>query len=141
MAVHHVDGNRSNNAPENLAVMTHAEHNAIHGLRTRTIDRDQIRQLYKQGMSTVEIGSAIGRNPAAVWRALKNDGVAMRARADCIKSKRTDISPDEVETLIRGGLSPDRVAERLGCSSTVIRRIVKLRNLPRRGPGRPPVKK
>ena len=33
--VHHIDGNKLNNRPKNLQVMTRAEHNKLHGLNFR----------------------------------------------------------------------------------------------------------
>lgn len=33
--VHHIDGDHSNNAPENLVLIEHVDHMALHGCKTR----------------------------------------------------------------------------------------------------------
>lgn len=91
--VHHRNGVKHDNSPENLAHLTAEEHNRHHGSQqgrkwapyrsfsaawkaahaeNRRFDRDRrtalMRQMYADGLSTIEIGKRIGLDPAGVWR-------------------------------------------------------------------------
>lgn len=90
--VHHKNKDRSDNRPENLVQMTAEEHTSHHSHERRTwapfntfgamwkaahaenrrFDRDRrtqrMRELYAQGLSTIEIGRRFGLHPSGVWR-------------------------------------------------------------------------
>jgi hypothetical protein len=74
--VHHVDGNRLNNHPDNLQVMTQAEHGRLEnrkggGRRMHNIAPETIqaaRDLYKLGWSKSDIARALRIDPGAISR-------------------------------------------------------------------------
>lgn len=85
--VHHIDGNRSNNDPSNLRVLSaeeHSRHHAENGSgpaskhRFRRIDGEEAERLYRLGYGTERIGKILGADPSAVWRNLKRRGVEIR---------------------------------------------------------------
>jgi transposase-like protein len=52
-------------------------------VRGRKVSRDQIAQAvreYEAGKSIAEVAKMLGFNPAAIWRALKIQGVQMRPK-------------------------------------------------------------
>lgn len=72
--VHHIDGDPANNSPDNLVVLTAAEHRTAH----RVLDHDLIVRLYASGLTTLEVGAEVGCNPATVSRILRSAGVPAR---------------------------------------------------------------
>ena len=72
--VHHIDGNRSNNSPENLQVMERAEHDKLKdGVRrhhhTNPLCNEAAETLYSQGWSIHKIANAlrVGYKTARSW--------------------------------------------------------------------------
>lgn len=72
--VHHVNRNKTDNRPENLRVVTHAEHGTHH----RTIEWDRAPAMYESGMTTTQIAAALGTFSGGVSRRLRQAGVTMR---------------------------------------------------------------
>ena len=115
--VHHIDRCRSNNAPENLVVLTVEEHHAVHnslrppnltvstGYRGRAAKKKHARsvarkivrslqdegmaRLYGQGLGTVEIGERYGLHHSQVSRRLRKAGVNMRPAGKHNTARRT----------------------------------------------------
>lgn len=88
--VHHVNGNRSDNRPENLRPLSSAEHEAIHGNPRWWV---QAARAYTSGLSTYQVGKRLGKNPATVYRALVKMGVAIRKDAR-IATPRREVNGD-----------------------------------------------
>jgi transposase-like protein len=66
--VHHVDGDPLNNQPENLVILTRAEHIQLHLKRRKRWSKEeqsQALQLYESGMTVDEVALASGR--ASLW--------------------------------------------------------------------------
>lgn len=72
--VHHIDGNRANNSPENLVVMTHSEHSRLkeptrrfHHINQWT--EDAAKFLFKHGWSRHKIANAlrVGYRTVQTW--------------------------------------------------------------------------
>ncbi|MGN8821495.1 HNH endonuclease signature motif containing protein [Bifidobacterium boum] len=85
--VHHIDGNRTNNDPSNLCVLSPEEHHRLHAEHGSgpasthkfiRIDGDEAERLYKLGYGTERIGRILSADPSAVWRLLKRRGVQIR---------------------------------------------------------------
>jgi hypothetical protein len=97
--VHHIDGDKANNDPSNLRVLSREEHAALHvdqhrragryrGSR-RDIERASRRATldahwaciaaeYASGASSVELGERYGRHPSNITRGLHARGYAVR---------------------------------------------------------------
>ena len=67
--VHHINGNRSDNRLENLAVLTDSEHMSLH--RHARITIESVTQLISSGLTAVQIGAALGVHRSGVYRFLK----------------------------------------------------------------------
>lgn len=74
--VHHVNGDKADNGRENLRTLSVQEHMSAHH---RVDWHDQAARLYVRGMSCTEVGRAVGRDPATVYRALASNGVSIRS--------------------------------------------------------------
>lgn len=128
--VHHIDGNRANNHPDNLLVMSHADHGKEH----RAFDRDHACRLYEaDGWSTVSIGEYFDVDPSVVYRALVKQGVALRKSGSWA---RLHLDDEYIVASYRQGKSPEVIAAELGVSTMPIWDRLKEYNVPIRPPGR-----
>jgi hypothetical protein len=71
--IHHLDGDPSNNDPDNLVILTRAEHARLHrrGVRGRNAnkqERERIVFLKRSGMTAQEVSEATGRPYSTVQR-------------------------------------------------------------------------
>ena len=64
--VHHVDGNKFNNASENLLVVTRGEHRRLHSgtkwKRWTQDEKQRARQLHEAGLSTQDVARVMRRS-------------------------------------------------------------------------------
>lgn len=79
MHVHHINGVKDDNRPENLEVVTPFEHRQRHA----KTDIEFIAQCYEQGMTTTEIGALVDAHPSSISRRMNRHGIPRR------HSKRT----------------------------------------------------
>jgi hypothetical protein len=70
--VHHVDGDRFNNASENLVLLSRAEHRRIHAVirSTRWTQEEKLRarELHDSGMTVQEVAAVLGRGFSSTAR-------------------------------------------------------------------------
>lgn len=84
--VHHINHQRDDNRPENLEVIDPAEH--YHHHHPMSFDVDEARRMYESGMSTPEIGRALGVDHSNVYRALKKTGFTFRSLSESQRKRR-----------------------------------------------------
>jgi hypothetical protein len=75
--VHHRNGQKQDNRPDNLEPMTRSQHASIHG--KRKFDRASAASMYAVGTSVPVIAAYFGCNPVTVLRGLKKAGVQLRS--------------------------------------------------------------
>ena len=78
--VHHKNGVKDDNRPENLAIVTTAEYGAEHA----KWDVDEIAKLYLSGLSLPQIQERIGVDTSVALRALERHGVARRSLSESV---------------------------------------------------------
>jgi hypothetical protein len=129
--VHHINGDKADNRPENLAPISAAAHASEHH---RRLDYDEVVRLYESGMTTVEVAGVLGCYPSAVSGALKKMGVATRPANF---NRMVALDEDEVVRLFRSGVRPPAIAKAMGCSRTPVDRVLRERGISSHPPGRP----
>lgn len=130
LQVHHINGIKDDNRLENLAVVTPREHAAEH----TSADLREIVRLYESGMSTPEVGRALGLDPSTVYRALCRAGFRPRSISE---SLRSDTPDDLIRRLHASGVRSRRIAKHLGLSPTLVDSRVRELGLTPHPPGRP----
>lgn len=128
--VHHRNGVKTDNRPENLLETDPATHLAHH----RRIDRAEVVRLYRSGFSTPEVGAELGCDAAQVYRILIAEGVTPRSIGE---SLRLDVDPETVRYLHSKGVRARRIAKALGVSATPVERIIGEMGLRPHRTGRP----
>jgi hypothetical protein len=88
----------------------------------RRLDVEAARRLYESGLSTVDVGMALGFNGATVFRALVRAGVALRQRAE---TSRINLDEVAVLGLFDAGFRIGGIAAHLGVSRAPVERIIR----------------
>jgi hypothetical protein len=109
----HRDDDKTNNALPNLrwdtrlANVQDAVRNGHHNSTGRWADHDRqwwsdASALYAEGLTTIEIGERLGRNPASVYKVLKKLGVPMRTghTGNLAAALRRQLTPGDLEKLV-----------------------------------------
>lgn len=143
--VHHKNHDKLDNRPENLAVLTSAEHRAQHRSeqlretlepsltpRRRVLDGALAARLYLAGLTTVEVAERLGSHAGNISRALAAEGV--KARPTDLRFK---LDEDLVVRMLQFGVPARAVAAHFECSPIVVGRIKRERGVAPRRPGRP----
>lgn len=143
--VHHRDGDKTNNSPDNLELMSVAEHSSHHaepkptvrwrrrnGRRAlRGFPRHEAAQLYREGWSTTELADRYGVDASNISRGLRARGVEMRP-----PGSTTDADPDDIVWLYTHYVGGPTICDLLGCSDSTVKTVLRQRDIPIRGPGR-----
>jgi HNH endonuclease/Putative ATPase subunit of terminase (gpP-like) len=92
--VHHINGDILDNRPENLKLLTRAEHRALHNYQDKIYapkcDIEKIKALYLKGYSSRDIAQKIGLGKTTVAKWVKKLGIT-----------RTNVLRDETGTFTR----------------------------------------
>lgn len=161
--VHHIDGDKANNDPSNLLVLTPTEHGELHAEqdRLRYLERfgprvprkrkrrearrvevslktqerlAQLTEMYAQGLSTVQIGKLTGIDPSWVHRILRRAGVEQRHKEDYARP----IDSAEVIARYQAGQGVGRIKTDLRVDADRVRAVLVEAGIKLRGPGRVP---
>ncbi len=79
--VHHKNGRKDDNRPENLEPLTASAHMRHH--RPITWDVEEAAQLYAEGWSTPQLGRKYGVDASVIWRGFQRRGIATRPIGAC----------------------------------------------------------
>jgi len=82
--------------------------------------RDQVINLYKDGLSITKISKFLGISQPTVSKIIKSAGIEIRKD----NYSKLDIDEENVNSLYQEGLSTYKIAERLGCSDETIRKLI-----------------
>jgi len=130
--VHHINGVRDDNRPENLEILSPSDHGAEH----RDIDSAACDALHRGGMSVKAIARQVGHDNAAVMRAMKRDGFKVRTLNEAAALRRIELDLETITKLMRLGVSDRRIANAYGVTHSVIRDRRRLLGITPRRDGR-----
>ena len=131
--IHHLDHQPNNNNPTNLLALSRDEHAALHGLEHRKFDRVRAAELYRLGLSTIELGRIYDVHPASISRGLRKAGVVMRPA----RRKSTPVNEGAVLRMHDTGHRAREIARVLGVTREVVRRVLVRNGRIPHPPGRP----
>lgn len=145
LEVHHRNGDKHDNRPENLELMSTGEHAALHAVERQKHDWDAIIAEYERGAGTNELSAKYGVNKGNISRVMRKRGVAMRPRG----SGSRDVSMEQrlqmehplaqrAAEMYMEGTPAEDVAAATGLHVMTVLRAVRRRGLPVRAVGRPP---
>ncbi len=129
--VHHIDGNKQNNDPSNLAFVDSRTHRNLH----RTTSRAEVVRLYGDGQrTTTEVAQLLGTHAGNVYRILIEEGVKVRSGPEMRRAKvdRAGIAKAYAE-----GMPIKEIGERFGIHFACARGIAAEFGVPSRREGRP----
>lgn len=114
--VHHRNGDKLDNRPENLEFISARDHQSHH--HPRSTDRAEVVRLYLSGLSTPMVAERLGTFPGNVSRILAESGIAARSTHV--------LSPDEERAAadaLRSGVRASTVCESFQISRSTLGRI------------------
>lgn len=132
MHVHHINGIRDDNRPENLEVVDPVTHlSERHGATWA----DEAVDLYNAGYTTIDISKMLGVASSGVYRQLARRGVTFRSK---MEYERAGIDVSEVvRQRTDEGLPPGEIAALMSVGEQQVRAILRERNVPSFRAGRP----
>jgi hypothetical protein len=121
--VHHRNGVKSDNRPENLEVLSPSAHGHAH----QEVVDSEVERLYLSGLSIPEIKQLTGWDTGVLSRSLKRSGVTV------IMGERQRLKLDEAQILewYHRGIRVARMAKWLGIDCGPITRLLKRKGLAR----------
>ena len=129
MHVHHKNHDRTDNRPENLEVLSPAEHGAEH----RLIDPAEVRRLYESGMSYPQIAERLGCDNSVALRAGRKVGLVSRSSAE---AHTVAVDDRAIAAMYVKGYGTYRIGRAFGVSSTRVLKSLRQSGVTVRGPGR-----
>ncbi len=79
--IHHKNGNKQDNRPENLEVVTQLEHSERHA----SWNMGEARRLYESGLSYRDIAAIIGVLPGVIRKSLRRRGFRSRSMSEAVR--------------------------------------------------------
>lgn len=112
--VHHINGVKSDNRPENLMFVSQSEHTKIH--HPMTWDLQEAYAFYDAGRSLPWLSKQYGKHTATILRAFKRAGLTVRSISEAWQYRADKVMVDErrVLALLRRGTRVSAIASRLG---------------------------
>ena len=129
--VHHINKDKSDNRPENLEVVSMAEHRRIHNIEDKIYeskyDLELIRELYLEGYSTRKIAEMIGIGKSTVGYYIRKWGISRTGLSGSVhlnnplnERKITDHEIETINTLRKSGMTVKEIENKVGYSRNTI---------------------
>lgn len=129
--VHHLNGVKHDNRPENLQVMAPGDHTRLHNTR---VNASEVIRLYQSGLTTTEVGERLSVDPSQVSRILKANHIPTRPVNEQLRIK---FDEEQIREWMLSGVSDRSIARWLGISTLPVNRIRRKLGIAPRRQGRP----
>jgi len=118
--IHHIDGDKLNNAIDNLEMLSPAEHNTEHSIRSIEFD-EKVINLYLLHKNVPKVASIVGTTKATLYYLLRSYGIERRPGCN---AKLSENQVREIR-LLKGQKSVNEISEQYGMSYNAINSILK----------------